>query len=86
MQASSGTKCCPSPLIANDAAVTALTRSLELGWDRELGVELPLSKTTVSKPRPDKWRRLEPAINQVWPIVDATDARARAFVGAAATG
>ena len=68
------------------AVVEALARSLDLGWDRQLGAELPLSKTTVSKPWPDKWRRLEPAINEVWPIVEAADARARAFVDATTTG
>jgi len=73
-------------LASPDTSVEALTRSLDLGWDRKLGAELPLSKTTLSRPQPDKWRRLEPAINQVWPIVEATDARARAFVGAATTG
>lgn len=67
------------------AVAQELARSLDLGWDRQLGAELPLSKTTVSEPRPDKWRRLEPAINEVWPIVEATDARARAFLDAAIT-
>ena len=66
--------------------VEALARSLDLGWDSQLGAELPLSKTTVSEPRPDKWRRLEPAINEVWPIVEAADARARAFLDAKITG
>ena len=65
--------------------VEALARSLDLGWDRQLGAELPLSKTTVSPPRPDKWRRLEPAINEVWPIVEAADARAKAFLDTAIT-
>ena len=60
--------------------VEALARSLGLGWDRQLGSALPLSKSTISRPRPDKWRRLEPAINDIWPIVEATDARARAFL------
>lgn len=64
-----------------DATVAALATSLDLDWDRQLGAELPLSKTTVSQPRPDKWRRLEPAINAVWPIVEAADARARIFLG-----
>jgi hypothetical protein len=60
--------------------VEALARSLDLGWDRQLGAELPLSKSTVSPPRSDKWRRLEPAIDEVWPIVEVADARARAFL------
>jgi len=50
-----------------------------LSWDRPLAT-LPLSKTTVSKPDPDKWRRIESAINAVWPIVEQADARAREFL------
>lgn len=57
-----------------------LAKSLDLGWDREIGSTLPLSKTTVSPPRADKWRRLEPQIEAVLPIVESADARARAFV------
>lgn len=62
------------------AVVADLARSLDLGWDRDLGTELPLSKTTVSQPRPDKWRRLSPEIEAVMPIVAEADARARAFI------
>jgi hypothetical protein len=68
-------------LAAPDTVVEPLVRSLGLGWDRRLGAELPLSKSTISRPRPDKWRRLEPAIKEIWPIVEAADARARAFLG-----
>lgn len=63
-----------------DAVVQPLVRSLGLGWDCQLGAELPLSRSTISPPRPDKWRRLEPVINEIWPIVEATDERARAFL------
>jgi len=63
----------------NDIA-GALARSLSLDWDRELGSELPLSKTTVSHPRPGKWRRLEREIEEVLPIVADADNRARDFV------
>lgn len=58
----------------------ALARSLCLDWDRELGSELPLSKTTVSHPRPEKWRRLEREIEEVLPILADADNRARDFV------
>ena len=57
-----------------------LTRALDLGWDRQLGDKLPLSKVTVSPPREDKWRRLEKQIDEVMPIVAAADERARKFV------
>ena len=56
-----------------------VARSLDLEWDRQLG-PLPLSKTTVSKPRAGKWRAIEPVIEAVMPIVEKADARARAFV------
>jgi hypothetical protein len=67
-------------LVAPQAATKALAGSLGLGWDRALPDELPLSKVTVSQPRPDKWRRLEQQIEEVMPIVAATDQRARDFV------
>jgi hypothetical protein len=58
----------------------ALARSLDLGWDRQLSEKLPLSTTTLSRPDPEKWRRLEPLIDPVLPIVEAADARARRFL------
>ena len=63
------------------AVVADLAQSLDLGWDRDLGDELPLSKTTVSQPQPDKWRRLSKEIEAVMPIVAEADARAQAFIG-----
>ncbi|QNP42685.1 hypothetical protein H9L15_11100 [Sphingomonas daechungensis] len=58
----------------------SLAPALGLGWDRQLGPSLPLSKVTVSAPEKDKWRRIEPTINTIWPIVEKADARAREFV------
>ena len=60
--------------------IMALAASLGLGWDRQLGPNLPLSRSTVSRPSSDKWRRLEHLITPVLPIVAAADERARAFV------
>jgi len=60
--------------------VEKLARSLDLGWDRQLGSELPLSKTTVSRPDPEKWRQLTHLIEPVMPIVESADARARVFL------
>lgn len=54
-----------------------------LGWDREIGGDLPLSRYTVSRPNADKWRRMEDAIKQVFPIVAEADERARRFIDAA---
>lgn len=67
-------------LQAPQESVTALAHSLDLGWDRRLAPQLPLSKVTVSRPDPQKWRRLEPHIEAVMPIVAEADARARAFI------
>ena len=58
----------------------ALARLLDLGWDRELGAQLPYSKVTVSRPSPDKWRRLEREIEIVMPTVAQADERARRFL------
>ena len=63
-----------------EARIAALSRSVGLDWDRRLGDSLPLSKSTVSRPGPEKWRRLQRQIEQVMPIVADADQRARAFV------
>lgn len=60
--------------------VERLAASLGLQWDRSLAAGLPLSKTTLTRPAPDKWRRHEAVIMNVWPIVEQADARARAFL------
>jgi LPS sulfotransferase NodH len=65
---------------APKAIVQSLAKSLDLDWDRDVGSTLPLSKTTVSPPRPDKWRRLEAQIDAVLPIVESADEKARAFL------
>ncbi|HET9811846.1 MAG TPA: sulfotransferase [Sphingomicrobium sp.] len=63
-----------------NARMEALAHSLDLGWDRQLGTDLPLSAYTVSRPNPDKWRQLERQIEAVMPIVAEADSRAREFV------
>ena len=67
-------------LASPQATIEKLATSLDLGWDRPLGVHLPLSATTVSRPGRDKWRAIEDAIEAVWPVVEKADTRARAFV------
>ncbi len=62
------------------AEMVRIAAGLGLGWDRQLGDTLPLSKTTVSQPDRQKWRRLEQVIQSVWPIVENADARARQFL------
>lgn len=61
------------------ASIDRLASRLGFAWDVTLESQLPLSAHTVSRPAPDKWRALEPVIESIWPIVEATDARARAF-------
>lgn len=67
-------------LASPQTSVESLARSLNLEWDRPLGRGLPLSKTTVSRPQADKWRRFASEIEAVMPIVEAADDRARRFV------
>ena len=62
------------------AEVEQLAQAVGLTWDRQLGQTLPLSKTTVSRPNAEKWRRIEPVIQAVWPIVEGADRRAREFL------
>lgn len=62
-------------------AIARLAGLLGLEWDRSLAGELPLSKTTLTAPAKDKWRRHEAAIAEVLPLVEQADARARAFLG-----
>lgn len=57
-----------------------IAAAVGLGWDRQLGDTLPLSKTTVSTPDRQKWRRMEKVIQSVWPIVEKADIRAREFL------
>jgi hypothetical protein len=63
-----------------ETRISSLVQSLGFDWDRPLDQALPLSKYTLSKPDPDKWRRLEQYITPVLPIVAEADERARAFV------
>lgn len=57
-----------------------LSAGVGLSWDRSLGSTLPLSKTTVSAPEPQKWRRVAQVVESVWPILEKADLRARAFL------
>lgn len=62
------------------AEMAKLTRSLGLNWDQQLGPTLPPSRFTTSRPAKDKWMRLAPVIEEVFPLVADADERARAFV------
>jgi hypothetical protein len=67
-------------LASSQTEIERIAMGLGLGWDRQLGDALPLSKTTVSKPDRQKWRRMEREIQSVMPIVERADSRARAFL------
>jgi hypothetical protein len=62
------------------AEVERLAVGLGLGWDRQLGDTLPLSKTTVTRPDRQKWRRMEQVILSVMPIVERAEKRALGFL------
>jgi hypothetical protein len=51
------------------AEITRLCAAVDFEWDSVLDAQLPLSRYTVSKPDPQKWRRhadvLEPAISRI---------------------
>lgn len=64
------------------ATMTSLTQWAGIAWDRHIGPGLPLSRYTVSRPERDKWRRLESAIDRVFPIVSEADENARRLLGA----
>lgn len=61
------------------AEIERLCAAVGFVWDRPLDANLPLSRYTVSKPDPDKWRRHEAAINAVLPQLATTIARAERF-------
>lgn len=69
-------------LAAPQAEIARLCAALGLAWDRDLGLELPLSPTTVSPPDAAKWRRHAPAIEAVAPLFAAAEQRAAAFLAA----
>ncbi|HET8818939.1 MAG TPA: sulfotransferase [Xanthomonadaceae bacterium] len=54
------------------AEVARLCTWAGLDWDRPLGEELPLSRSTMSRPDPDKWRRhadlIEPTLGGLGPV------------------
>lgn len=66
-------------LAAPGEMMTRLCHAVGLGWDRPLDASLPLSRYTVSKPSPDKWRANAEVIEQVLPGLQATLERAERF-------
>jgi hypothetical protein len=64
---------------APQPTIERLAGQLDLAWDRVLG-DLPLSRHTHTPPDPDKWRRHAEAIERVYPLVEAAQARAERFL------
>lgn len=65
------------------AEVARLTKAVGLGWDRQLGTELPIAAHTISKPRAEKWRAREAEIEAVLPGMRALMERAQKAAGRA---
>lgn len=52
-----------------------------LGWDRTLGKTLPLSRSTISQPDANKWRRHADMIEPRLPDLASTEARIAGIIG-----
>jgi uncharacterized protein (TIGR03032 family) len=61
----------PQKLMERLAAV------VDIAWDRQLTAPLPLSKTTVSAPDPDKWKRNGDLVERIAARVEPHASRAR---------
>ncbi|MEX2254927.1 MAG: TIGR03032 family protein [Acidimicrobiia bacterium] len=59
------------------AEIERICEFLDIAWDTPLTAPLPLSKTTLTPPEPNKWRRLEDVLHPVLPIVAGASERAR---------
>lgn len=59
-----------------------LAGAVGLGWDRAVDGGLPLSRYTLTEPRPDKWRKHEAEIVPRLAGIQATMDRAARFAGA----
>jgi hypothetical protein len=67
-------------LADTQAQITRLCQALDVAWDRRLDSALPLSRHTISRPDPDKWRAHAGVIESVAPIVARENERALAFL------
>lgn len=56
-----------------------LAKFLEIEWDRELTAPLPLSKTTLTAPNEEKWRKNADDLKVALPLVEEVANRARAL-------
>ncbi len=65
-----------------DAEMRRISAACGLRWDRTLGKDLPLSRHTLTRPEPDKWRQRAAEVEQMRALVAPTLARWDAFVAA----
>jgi uncharacterized protein (TIGR03032 family) len=63
------------------AEIERVCKFVEIGWDRTLDGPLPLSRTTLTSPDPEKWRRNAAELESMLPIVQETATRARMLFG-----
>ncbi|HWW62725.1 MAG TPA: TIGR03032 family protein, partial [Thermoanaerobaculia bacterium] len=57
--------------------VDRLSRFLDIEWDRQLSAPLPLSRTTLTEPSRDKWKRNAEELKVALPLVAGVAERAR---------
>jgi hypothetical protein len=57
--------------------IERLARFLEIEWDRTLTAPLPLSRTTLTEPNREKWKRNADDLKTALPLVSAVAERAR---------
>jgi uncharacterized protein (TIGR03032 family) len=57
--------------------IERLAAFLEIDWDRELTAPLPLSKTTLTEPNREKWKRNAKELEIALPLVEPVAERAR---------
>ena len=58
-------------------AIERVCAFVDIAWDRRLTAPLPLSKTTLTAPEPDKWRRNGDLIEKIAERIQPTAERAR---------
>jgi uncharacterized protein (TIGR03032 family) len=63
------------------AEIERVCKFVEIGWDRALDGPLPLSRTTLTSPDPEKWRRNASELESMLPIVQEAATRARMLFG-----
>jgi hypothetical protein len=68
-------------LAAPQTEILRLCRTLDIGWDRQLGATLPVARHTVSTPDPDKWRSRAAEIETTRAIWAPAHERALAVLG-----